>query len=905
MGKRFSLLARICFAVFAFAILAQNSLIASEPPTIPIGLDAYRQWDKWPYQRIGARSYMRSTYDRRGGNEGADASHFLYQLSDSNNVALEVQGAGVLYFARYNHWHGSPWHYEVDGTDRMVQETSTATPNKPVDGSTFLPAELFPSPLACTWADTKGADLTWVPIPFERSFRMGYSRTHYGTGYYIYQQYAGGAKLSRPIHAWDGKSPPDPDVLALIARAGTDLSPPGAPEKSGMIKTLAKGKVESVLVLKGASMVRKLSFTISREQAILFGRARLRITWDGRREASVDAPIALFFGAGTLYNRDDREYLVKAFPSFIRFDPQNVELTCLFPMPFFKSARFELIGAADTPIRNVSWKIRSEAFNDSPDQVGYFHATYRDHPNPEPGQDLILLDTRKVEGGGDWSGNFAGTSFIFSDRAVLGTLEGDPRFFFDDNQTPQGQGTGTEEWGGGGDYWGGLNMTLPFAGHPVGARNPQAAKNDEDKIESAYRFLLADAMPFGKNALIRLEHGERNNLPEHYQTVTYWYGAPAATLVKTDELKLGDAASEGAHRYISPQASAPYAITSRYEWGVDSMETSYLPASQPSDFAEFEFEAAANKTYYIWVRGENLDGKNTSDAAWLQFDEEIGTSKLGPTYSHLMGFGNWGDRFPKGTYAWSSALPSEPPQTIRFAKGGRHKLRIQPRQPGHQIESIWLSGTQKTLPDILTLPHSSAEEIVLRANDAMNLHGQVQLVADARTEAGKSLRMGGKPGKTEVYPAHTDQGRKTKGTSEFALRLDPKNFGVMLRRKLDYSFPNQRAEVFIADDGKQPKESDWKPAGTWYLAGANTCVYSNPSAELGATEHIVQTSNRRFRDDEFLLPRELTQGRKSIRVRVIFTPVERPLFPGQPIPELAWSEIRYDAYCFVMPDWKP
>ena len=52
-----------------------------EPPTIPVGLDAYRQWDRWPYQRIGARAYMRSTYDRRGGNEGADASHFLYQLA--------------------------------------------------------------------------------------------------------------------------------------------------------------------------------------------------------------------------------------------------------------------------------------------------------------------------------------------------------------------------------------------------------------------------------------------------------------------------------------------------------------------------------------------------------------------------------------------------------------------------------------------------------------------------------------------------------------------------------------------------------------------------------------------------------------------------------------------------------
>jgi len=90
-------------------------------------------------------------------------------------------------------------------------------------------------------------------------------------------------------------------------------------------------------------------------------------------------------------------------------------------------------------------------------------------------------------------------------------------------------------------------------------------------------------------------------------------------------------------------------------------------------------------------------------------------------------------------------------------------------------------------------------------------------------------------------------------------------------------------------------------AGIWYLAGANTCVYSNPKDELGATQHVIQTSNRRFRDDEFIIPRDLTRGRSAIRVRVKFTPVKIPLFPGQSLPELAWSEIRYDAYCYVMP----
>jgi len=342
----------------------------------------------------------------------------------------------------------------------------------------------------------------------------------------------------------------------------------------------------------------------------------------------------------------------------------------------------------------------------------------------------VLLDTARTEGGGDWSGQFVGTSFIFSDAAVLNTLEGDPRFFFDDSLTPQAQGTGTEEWGGGGDYWGGENMTLPFAGHPTGAKSAQTAVSDEDKIESAYRFLLADLMPFGRHARIQLEHGGNNESTQHYRTITYWYGLPAASLLRTDELIVGDQASERRHRYTSPDASAPYELTSRYEWGPDTFE-------------------------------------------------------------------------------------------------------------GH-----------------------------------------------------------------EIYPTETDRGRTTKTASEFTLRIDPRNFGVMLRRKLDYSFPNQRAEVFVAGTGSGRR--DWKPAGVWYLAGSNTCVFSSPGdrQELGATQHVVQTSNRRFRDDEFLLPLALTRGRKAIRVRVKFTPVSRPLFPGYPVPELAWGEMRYSAYSFVMPNFR-
>ena len=264
---------------------------------------------------------------------------------------------------------------------------------------------------------------------------------------------------------------------------------------------------------------------------------------------------------------------------------------------------------------------------------------------------------------------------------------------------------------------------------------------------SAYRFLLADLMPFGKRAVIRLEHGGENLSTEHYETLTYWYGLPAASLVKTDALDVGDAASEQSHAYHSPEASPVEMIRSRYEWGIDSFPMK----------------------------------------AWGGMDS---------------------------------------------VKAAAYKAQL----------------------------------------------------------AGK-----------EVYPAHEENGRFTKGSSEFTIKLRHDNLGALLRRTLDYSIPNQRAEVYVSPASGKAK---WEHAGTWYLAGSNTCVYSDPRGELDKRLYKVQTSNRRFRDDEFLIPAHLTRNQPAVRIKVVHVPQDTPLYPGTPFPrESAWSELRYDVYSYILPEF--
>ncbi len=738
----------VCFLIcIPHNVSSQSENIGTDSDIcmIPVGMDAYRMWNRWPLQRLGIRSYMRSTYDRRGHNEGADASHFLFVNDENYNVTLDVLGRGMLYFFRTNHWHGSPWHFIVDGTDNIVGETGTYDPvnaKQNISKSAFVPLKPFPEPLNQTWAVTKGADLIWSPIGFEESLRIAYSRTRYGTGYYIYHLFADENRISQPVQTWDTTHVPDNDVLDLIGRSGTDIAPQGIWKAGGRL-TLDRERILVKEIKKGPSAIRALKLTIPLSREKDLERMRLQITWDGMKHPSVDAPVSLFFGAGTLFNREKKEYLVRAFPVNIRYDYSSgkIEMACYFPMPFFKSARIELtdICPDDT---EIAYEIRYEPWKVPVGCSSYFHATYKDIPVPEPGKDMVFLDTRGMEGFEEWSGSFIGNSFIFSHNGVLNTLEGDPRFFFDESQTPS-YGTGTEEWGGGGDYWGGENMTLPFAGHPCGiGKDKSKLTSDRDLIESAYRFLLADLMPFGRRAVIKFEHGGENLSVQHYEAVTYWYGLPAASLVLTDVLDVGNEKDEKDHDYVSPSGSVVETITSRYEWGID--------------------------------------------------------------------------HFPSNI--------------------------VRP-VPGYD---------------------------------------------DLRDK--------------EVYPAHTEDGRFTKGETEFTVSLDPDNRGALLRRTLDYSFPNQKAEVYVSGT----TSDSWEYAGIWYTAGGNVYIYSNPKGELDPRQINIEISNRRFRDDEFLIPERLTGNRSALRIRIKFIPDNQELYPRMPYPkESAWSELKYEVYSYVTPQFTP
>ena len=106
----------------------------------------------------------------------------------------------------------------------------------------------------------------------------------------------------------------------------------------------------------------------------------------------------------------------------------------------------------------------------------------------------------------------------------------------------------------GGDYWqGGESSTLALGGHP----NTKASQ-----IQSMYRWLLGDAIPFGESIQLSIEHGGTNMVDQEYEAVTMFYARSGAWLRLVDKVTIGDPPSESQHNYSNTDAGEVYHITS-------------------------------------------------------------------------------------------------------------------------------------------------------------------------------------------------------------------------------------------------------------------------------------------------------------------------------------------------------
>jgi hypothetical protein len=112
--------------------------------------------------------------------------------------------------------------------------------------------------------------------------------------------------------------------------------------------------------------------------------------------------------------------------------------------------------------------------------------------------------------------------------------------------------------------------------------------------------------------------------------------------------------------------------------------------SQPEVYIEMRFSAPAGR-YFVWLRGKSDIDSGYTDSVWLQVDDQIGTR------TRSVRLGNWLDVHPAGIYGWAG--DTDDPAAVVLKHTGEHTIRIQPRQTPHRIDQIWLSQSQRRIPN--------------------------------------------------------------------------------------------------------------------------------------------------------------------------------------------------------------
>ena len=252
---------------------------------------------------------------------------------------------------------------------------------------------------------------------------------------------------------------------------------------------------------------------------------KIQMYYDGEASPSVDAPVGLFFGMGTL---DAIRY--QSLPVGVLKDTN--QMYCYFPIPFESSFELVLINNSDIDLSDLEVIVNHEPLTHDFSDLGYFKTQYREEKPTTTDKDYIFLEE---SGSGKYVGMVLETDLADTDL----WLEGDERFYIDDCRTPLFYGTGTEDYFNGAWYF--LKGPFSLATHGYTARI--------DIDRSLYRFHLSDPVYFMSNIKLGIEHGPINDINANYKSLAFYYHQADLKFKLTDELVLGNTQSEQDHNY--------------------------------------------------------------------------------------------------------------------------------------------------------------------------------------------------------------------------------------------------------------------------------------------------------------------------------------------------------------------
>ncbi len=278
-------------------------------------------------------------------------------------------------------------------------------------------------------------------------------------------------------------------------------------------KRILPGETLVMADVKGPGMITHMWLTVADSEFAWPRLLRLRIYYDGHKTPSVDAPLGDFFGVGHGSERNLESNL-------IRDSSQGRARNSYWPMPYRKTCRITVTNEGNRLVAMFYYHVDYRTYASLPDDIGYFHAYYRQERPARMGRNYAFLN---IKG----EGHFVGTVMSVVQTQVSWFGEGDDLFYIDGAKNPQILGTGSEDYFN--DAWGLRDSTGPWTGTPI---------TEGEKLGSrlsAYRWHIPDPIPFKTSLWAGIEHaGWTANpdgsvhsgfeqRPDFFSSVAFWY----------------------------------------------------------------------------------------------------------------------------------------------------------------------------------------------------------------------------------------------------------------------------------------------------------------------------------------------------------------------------------------------
>jgi hypothetical protein len=287
---------------------------------------------------------------------------------------------------------------------------------------------------------------------------------------------------------------------------------------------VAAGGTATILDVQGAGVVTHIWFTIASDDAHHLKNLVLRMWWDGESSPSVEAPIGDFFGL-TL-----GEYFT--YQSALTTVAPVKALNCYFEMPFANGAKITVTNQGRQKTNALYYAADYVTLPALPQDVGRFHAQYR-QAAPAKGWsddwknnwDKGVGDKKNLSGEGNYvfmeatgRGHFVGVTHGVVQNQDEWFGEGDDMIFIDGDTQPTINGTGTEDY-----YNGAWDFGLQSFGY---MHNGAPYMVDPERIGGRYclyRWHIESPITFEKSIRVTMEHGHANHRSDNFYTVAYWY----------------------------------------------------------------------------------------------------------------------------------------------------------------------------------------------------------------------------------------------------------------------------------------------------------------------------------------------------------------------------------------------